>query len=111
MHVKTDKPPSPWMKKTNGNGQVHLPGPGHPAKAREEKNQWKRTIPPTGPRTADQAPAHPPPGVPTTPPPHPTHSYRPQTSGPSLEIRPIARKSGTPHQNLQKPAPPARTSG
>ena len=31
MHVKTDKPPSPWMKRTNGNGQVHLPGPGHPA--------------------------------------------------------------------------------
>ena len=33
MHVKTDKPPSSWMKRTNGNGQVHLPGPGHPAKS------------------------------------------------------------------------------
>ena len=31
MHVKTDKPPSPWMKRTNGRRQVHLPGPGHPA--------------------------------------------------------------------------------
>ena len=33
MHVKTDKPPSSRMKRTNGNGQVHLPGPGHPAKS------------------------------------------------------------------------------
>ena len=31
MHVKTDKPPSPWMKRTNGRRQVPLPGPGHPA--------------------------------------------------------------------------------
>ena len=30
--MKTDKSPSPWMERTNGRRQEHLPGPGHSAK-------------------------------------------------------------------------------
>ena len=93
MHVKTDKPPSPWMKRTNGNGQVHLPGPGHPAKS-----------PDIRPLEQPQQP-------------QPSYkSYRARTSGPAPrtsglprspgnlalcpEIRPKARTSGATLQNI-----------
>ena len=82
MHVKTDKPPSPWMKRTNGNGQVHLPGPGHPA---------------PGATTAAAAQT-----------PKPTGPGHPASSP---DIRPKARTSGATLQNIQKFCPPARTSG
>ena len=81
MHVKTDKPPSPWMKRTNGRRQVPLPGPGHPAP--EDVNN----------RAAQ-----------------PSKCYRARTSGPSPghpappeapEIRTLARTYGATRQKLQ----------
>src|SRR3990170_739632 len=95
MHVKTDKPPSPRMKRTNGNGQEHLPGPGHPAmtpdiRPLEQPHQQQPSRPSLqGPDIRRPA----------------------RTSGPIPDIRPEARKSGATHQNLQKPPPSARTSG
>ena len=95
MHVKTDKPPSPWMKRTNGNGQVHLPGPGHPAKSPDirplEQPQQQQPRRPSLQGPDIRRPA--------------------RTSGPSPEIRPKARTSGATLQNIQKFCPPARTSG
>ena len=92
MHVKTDKPPSPWMKRTNGNGQVHLPGPGHPAP--EDTNNSSNPA-----AEVLQGP-----------------DIRPHA--PDIRLLPKARKSGpfaahptTPIQRLQKFAPPAQTSG
>ena len=95
MHVRTDKPPSSRMKKTNGNGQVHLPGPGHPA------------------MTPDIRPLeHPQQQQPRRPSLQGPDIRRPaRTSGQSPEIRPKARTSGATLQNIQKFCPPARTSG
>ena len=95
MHVKTDKPPSSRMKRTNGNGQVHLPGPGHPAKSPDirplEQPQQQQPRRPSLQGPDIRRPA--------------------RTSGPSPEIRPKARTSGATLQNIQKFRPPARTSG
>ena len=95
MHVKTDKPPSSRMKRTNGNGQVHLPGPGHPA------------------MTPDIRPLeHPQQQQPRRPGLQGPDIWHPaRTSGQSPEIRPKARTSGATLQNIQKFCPPARTSG
>ena len=102
MHVKTDKPPSSRMKRTNGNGQVHLPGPGHPA-PRATTAAAAQTPKPTGPG-------------------HPASSpdIRPQPRNPtkSLDIRRHARehpKVLPSSPDIRPPSsdirPPARTSG
>ena len=99
MHVKTDKPPSSRMKRTNGNGQVHLPGPGHPAKAPDIRPlerlplQLLRHQVPTGP-------GHPAPQARTSGP-----SRGPGYSAPCLEIR------TPPNPRATWPASPAWTSG
>ena len=106
MHVKTDKPPSPWMKRTNGNGQVHLPGPGHPAKSPDirplEQPQQQQPRRPSlqGPdirrpaRTSGQKPGHPAPRYRTS------RSFALQPGHPASpeapDIRPDARTSGHP---------------
>ena len=93
--MKTDKSPSSRMKRTNGRRQDHLPGPGHPALTPD--------IRPLEPRPLQQQ---------SRPSLQGPDIRRPaRTSGPSPDIRPEARKSGATLQNLQKPTPPARTSG
>ena len=112
MHVKTDKPPSPWMKRTNGNGQVHLPGPGHPAMTPDirllEHRQQQQPRSPSlqGPNI------RPKPGNPAKSPDIRRHAtehpevlpsspdIRPQPGHPASpeapDIRPVARPSGHP---------------
>src|SRR4051812_7774254 len=131
MHVKTDKPPSPWMKRTNGNGQVHLPGPGHSAKAPDIR---PLECPPQHQTTRSTAtgPGHPALGfspknqTPPTPnhfpespapnrkKPHPTQKHTqagpasPDIRPPSPDIRPLP-KHRTSGPTPGHPAPPVCT--
>ena len=74
MHVKTDKPPSPRMERTIGNGQVHLPGPGHPAKTPDIR---PLEMPPQQPQPSQK-------------------SYRARTSGPAPRTSGLPGSSGNP---------------
>ena len=93
MRMKTDKSPSPRMRRTNGRSQEHLPGPGHPAKAPDIWPQEHLPLQllhhqvPTGPR-------------------HPARQAR--TSGPaSPDIQPFLRSriSGLLPGNPDTPEP------
>ena len=99
MHVKTNKSPSSWMKRTNRRSQEQLPGPGHPTMT---PDIWPLEHPPR----------------------QPPSTYRPRTSGhspdirPSPDIRAFPWKSGIERQNAPEawplqPGHPARawTSG
>ena len=107
MHVKMDKLPTPRMKRTSRKGQVHLPGPGHPA-PRPRTSGLPRTSGPLAknpvPRTRQHRRVHRQPGHPAP---------RPRTSGlPRSPGHPApARKSGASIQEPQRPNHPARTSG
>ena len=94
MHVKTIKPPSSQMKRTNGRSQEHIPGPGHPAKTPDirpleihKARHLQKKL--QGPDIR-----------------HPA-----RTSGLPPEIRPPGRISGPGFPNTVKMAPTARTSG
>jgi len=84
---------------------------GRVAKFTDEENRRKEKKTAPGPGHPAPAPDIRPLETSTTAPSQPPNIYRPRTSGPSPEIRPEARTSGTTHQNLQKMTPPARTSG
>ena len=95
MHVKTDMPPSSQMKGTNGNGQVHLPGPGHPAPGATTAAA-AQTPKPTGPGHPASSPdIRPQPGNPAKSPDIRRHATEhPEVLPSSPDIRPPARTSG-----------------
>ena len=110
MHVKTDKPPSSRMKRTNGNRQVHLPGPDIRPSPRTS-GPWSnhsRSSPDAQAyraRTSGVQPGHPAPARKSGQKPgHPAPRYRTSRSfalqpghpAPSPDIRPVARTSGHP---------------
>uniref|UniRef100_A0A8R7UDI3 Uncharacterized protein n=1 Tax=Triticum urartu TaxID=4572 RepID=A0A8R7UDI3_TRIUA len=97
MHMKTDKSPSPRMKRLNGRRQEHLPSPEHPAVTPDIRPLESST-------TAAQPPS----------------AYRPRSGPTSPDIRPFPSSQisglqpGNPDPSEpegNKPAALARTSG
>ena len=74
MHVKTDKPPSPWMKRTNGNGHPTMTPDIRPLEHPQQQQPRRPSL--QGPDIRRHATKH------------------PEVLPSSPDIRPPARTSG-----------------